>query len=142
MCGIRSADGQVKIRGFRIELGEIDTYLSQHSLVKENVTLLRRNKDEEPTIVSYFVIDLAKWPQWLQTKGLPDDTDDDSLVGMLKRFRPLRDDARASLRKKLPSYAVPSVRPHHTKLLFGILTDQCTGFHSPKENASNTELQG
>lgn len=51
------ADDQVKIRGFRIELGEIDTHLSQHPLVRENVTLLRRNKDEEPTLVSYFVPD-------------------------------------------------------------------------------------
>jgi formyltetrahydrofolate-dependent phosphoribosylglycinamide formyltransferase len=51
------ADDQVKIRGFRIELGEIDTHLSRHPLVRENVTLLRRNKDEEPTLVSYFVPD-------------------------------------------------------------------------------------
>lgn len=54
------ADDQVKIRGFRIELGEIDTHLSRHPLVRENVTLLRRNKDEEPTLVSYFVPDQKK----------------------------------------------------------------------------------
>lgn len=40
-------DSQVKIRGFRIELGEIDTLLSQHFLIRENCTLLRRDKDEE-----------------------------------------------------------------------------------------------
>jgi L-aminoadipate-semialdehyde dehydrogenase len=49
------ADDQVKIRGFRIELGEIDTHLSQHPLVRENVTLVRRDKDEEKILVSYFV---------------------------------------------------------------------------------------
>jgi L-aminoadipate-semialdehyde dehydrogenase len=49
------ADDQVKIRGFRIELGEIDTHLSQHPLVRENVTLVRRDKDEEKVLVSYFV---------------------------------------------------------------------------------------
>lgn len=51
------ADDQVKIRGFRIELGEIDTHLSRHPMVRENVTLLKRNKDEEPILVSYFVPD-------------------------------------------------------------------------------------
>lgn len=52
-CG--RADDQVKIRGFRIELGEIDTHLSQHPLVRENVTLVRRDKNEEPTLISYIV---------------------------------------------------------------------------------------
>ncbi|KAL6453842.1 LYS2 L-2-aminoadipate reductase large subunit [Candida maltosa Xu316] len=51
-CG--RADDQVKIRGFRIELGEIDTHLSQHPLVRENVTLVRRDKNEEPTLISYI----------------------------------------------------------------------------------------
>ena len=46
---------KVKIRGFRIELGEIDTHLSQHPLVRENVTLVRRDKNEEPTLISYIV---------------------------------------------------------------------------------------
>ncbi|KAI8843067.1 hypothetical protein BC829DRAFT_425943 [Chytridium lagenaria] len=49
------ADDQVKIRGFRIELGEIDTHLSQHVGVRENVTLVRRDKFEEPTLCSYVV---------------------------------------------------------------------------------------
>lgn len=35
-----------RVRGFRIELGEIDAYLSHHLLVRENVTLVRRDKDE------------------------------------------------------------------------------------------------
>ncbi|KAK2731951.1 large subunit of alpha-aminoadipate reductase [Myotisia sp. PD_48] len=103
------ADDQVKIRGFRIELGEIDTHLSQHPLVRENVTLLRRDKFEEPTLVSYVVPEISIWPAWLEQKGLKDDTSADGMVGMLRRFRPLRDDAREYLRTKLPSYAVPAV---------------------------------
>ena len=103
------ADNQVKIRGFRIELGEIDIHLSQHPLVLQNVTLVRRDKDEEPTLVSYLVPHMENWSSWLKEKGLPDDSEDDTMVGMLKRFRALRDDARAALKKKLPHYAVPNV---------------------------------
>lgn len=102
------ADDQVKIRGFRIELGEIDTHLSRHPLVRENVTLVRRDKFEEPTLVSYFVPDMNKWTSWLQGKGLQDDESAEGMVGMLRRFWPLRDDARDHLRSKLPSYAVPA----------------------------------
>ena len=47
-------DNQVKIRGFRIELGEIDSHLAAHALVRENVTLLRRDAYEEPTLVSKY----------------------------------------------------------------------------------------
>ena len=82
---------------------------SHHPLVRENVTLVRRNKDEEPTLVSYIVPDLQKWPQWLEEKGFPDDADDDTMVGMLRRFKTLRVDAREALRSKLPVYAVPSI---------------------------------
>lgn len=103
------ADDQVKIRGFRIELGEIDTHLSRHPLVRENVTLVRRDKFEEPTLVSYLVPDMAKWNGWLESKGLTDDDSTEGMVGMLRRFRPLRDDAREHLRSKLPAYAVPTV---------------------------------
>ncbi|GAD94481.1 alpha-aminoadipate reductase large subunit, putative [Paecilomyces variotii No. 5] len=103
------ADDQVKIRGFRIELGEIDTHLSRHPLVRENVTLVRRDKFEEPTLVSYIVPDMSKWAGWLKGKGLQDDDSAEGMVGMLRRFRPLRDDAREHLRSKLPAYAVPSV---------------------------------
>lgn len=103
------ADDQVKIRGFRIELGEIDTHLSRHPLVRENVTLVRRDKFEEPTLVSYFVPNMSKWASWLESKGLQDDESAEGMVGMLRRFRPLRDDARDHLRSKLPTYAVPAV---------------------------------
>ena len=60
-------------------------------------------------MVSYIVPDLQKWPQWLQSEGLPPDDQDDSMDGMLRRFRTLREDVKVSLREKLPSYAVPSV---------------------------------
>lgn len=103
------ADNQIKIRGFRIELGEIDTHLSQHPLVRENITLVRRDKDEEPTLVSYIVPDLKKWEDSLQQQGLSDKSQDSSMVGMLKRFQRLRDDAREHLKRKLPAYAVPTV---------------------------------
>ncbi len=70
-----------------LELGEIDTYISQHPLVRENVTLVRRDKDEEPTLVSYVVPDMKEWTSWLKTKEKLDGAEDDTMVGMLKRFR-------------------------------------------------------
>ncbi|KAF6747181.1 alpha-aminoadipate reductase Lys1p [Ephemerocybe angulata] len=82
------ADDQVKIRGFRIELGEIDIHLSQHPLVRENVTLVRRDKDEEKILVSYF-----------DSKGL---------VKGLKKYRRLIKAIREYLKAKLPSYSVPT----------------------------------
>ncbi|KAJ3284237.1 large subunit of alpha-aminoadipate reductase [Rhizoclosmatium sp. JEL0117] len=83
------ADDQVKIRGFRIELGEIDTHLSQHPGVRENVTLVRRDKFEEPTLVSYFV-------------PLGADFDGMDLRALVKEIREY-------LKLKLPAYAVPTV---------------------------------
>ena len=53
-CTGRS-DDQVKIRGFRIELGEIDTYLGQHKDVRENKTMVMRDKNEEKQIICFFV---------------------------------------------------------------------------------------
>ena len=102
-------DNQVKIRGFRIELGEIDTLLSQHPLVRENVTLVRRDQNEEHTLVSYIVPDMAGWHRWLKERGLEDKVGEEDMVGMLSRFGPLRDDVRSYLREKLPAYAVPTV---------------------------------
>jgi L-aminoadipate-semialdehyde dehydrogenase len=102
-------DSQVKIRGFRIELGEIDSHLAAHPLVRENVTLLKRDAYEEPTLVSYIVPEMKRWYQWLEERGAQDNDTDTSMVGMLKRFKYLRDDVREHLKKKLPAYAVPSV---------------------------------
>ncbi|KAF2433270.1 L-aminoadipate-semialdehyde dehydrogenase large subunit [Tothia fuscella] len=104
-------DDQVKIRGFRIELGEIDTHLSRHALIRENVTMVRRDKDEEPNLVSYFVPDKNKWENWIREKGknellIPGS---DSMEDLLKRFETLRQDIRDYLKTKLPAYAVPTV---------------------------------
>ncbi|RKO93709.1 hypothetical protein BDK51DRAFT_25376 [Blyttiomyces helicus] len=79
------ADDQIKIRGFRIELKEIDTHLSLYPNVRENVTLVRRDKDEEKTLVSYFVL-------------LDPEVDVDAVIR----------DIREHLKQKLPSYAIPS----------------------------------
>ena len=37
-----------------------------------------------------------------------DETDAEGMVGLLRRFRPLRDDVRTYLKAKLPGYAVPA----------------------------------
>ena len=76
------ADDQVKIRGFRIELGEIDTHLSQHPSIRENVTIVRRDINEEHVLVSYFV---------------PHKKDDFDIA-----------DICTHLKSKLASYAIPS----------------------------------
>lgn len=90
-CTGRS-DDQIKLRGFRIELGDIDTPLSQHPKVRENVTLLRRNKDEEMMLVTYFV-------PLLGSSGSKEEDDMEDLVWEIKEY----------LKLKLPAYAVPSV---------------------------------
>ena len=52
---------------------------------------------------------MNKWTAWLKQKGQSDDTEDDTMMGILRRFQLLRNDVRAELRTKLPYYAVPSV---------------------------------
>ncbi|KAL8714422.1 MAG: hypothetical protein Q9220_001755 [cf. Caloplaca sp. 1 TL-2023] len=104
------ADNQIKIRGFRIELGEIDKWVSEHPLCQENVTLLRRDKDEEPTLVTYIVPNMKTWEEWIKERDIREDQDeDDSISGLLKRYKALRHDLRDFLKSKLPSYAIPSV---------------------------------
>ena len=95
--------------GFRIELGEIDTHLSHHPIVRENVTLTRRDKDEEHMLVSYIVPEMSRWPAWLKERGMPDEKHDPSMSGMLKRFSALRDGVKEYLKTKVPVYAIPSV---------------------------------
>ncbi|KAH9941183.1 L-aminoadipate-semialdehyde dehydrogenase large subunit [Epithele typhae] len=92
------ADDQVKIRGFRIELGEIDTHLSQHPMVRENVTLVRRDKDEEKILVTYFF-----------ASDVGDDGDDKGLVSGMRKYRRLIKEIREYLKKKLPTYSVPTL---------------------------------
>ena len=103
------ADDQVKIRGFRIELGEIDTHLSQHDLVRENITLVRRDKFEEQTLVSYVVPQIKAWAQFLCERGVKDEQDDGTMAGRFERFRLLQKAVQDYLKTKLPVYAVPSL---------------------------------
>lgn len=109
-CG--RADDQVKIRGFRIELGEIDTHLSRFESVRENVTLVRRDKDEEPVLVSY-IVPKAKNDGGNVQVGDDDeeicDDEDDPIVRNLVRYRHMIKEIKAYLRTKLPAYAVPTV---------------------------------
>ena len=105
------ADDQVKIRGFRIELGEIDTHLSQHPLVRENVTLVRRDKYEEKVLVSYFVpLDGPSLEGF--TSDAPETEEDKALVGGIRRYRKLIKNIREHLKTKLPSYSVPTGRSY------------------------------
>ena len=117
------ADDQVKIRGFRIELGEIDTHLSQHPLIRENVTLVKRDHNEEQILVSYYVPDMKKWREWYSdqeetAKKLPQkngirrrvSAKESMGVGQRMRiFELLSMNAREALKKKLPAYAVPTL---------------------------------
>ena len=105
------ADDQVKIRGFRIELGEIDTHLSQHPLVRENVTLVRRDKFEEQILVSYIVPEERPWQAYVRRNNiqLEGDHADQSLGTCFRRYQALRHNVREYLRTKLPAYAVPSL---------------------------------
>ena len=101
------ADNQIKIRGFRIELGEIDTYLSQHPLVRENISLVRRDKDEEPTLVSYFVPQKSRELDDVLTSA-GEEEEADGMVINLRRHRHLIHQLRNHLKSKLPSYAIPT----------------------------------
>ncbi|KAF8475997.1 hypothetical protein BDZ91DRAFT_649471 [Kalaharituber pfeilii] len=108
------ADDQVKIRGFRIELGEIDTHLSQHPLVRENCTLVRRDKDEEPVLISYIVpLQNSELEALVSADEIVDEEDNikkgDEIVKGLRKYGKLIKDIKEYLKKKLPSYAVPTV---------------------------------
>ena len=107
------ADDQVKIRGFRIELNDIDSNLSQHVLIRDCKTLVRRDRNEEPTLVSYVVPEMKEWPQWLKARNLKDIDDEGTDFGptkvYLKKFRRMQTEVRDHLKSRLPSYAVPSL---------------------------------
>lgn len=111
------ADDQIKIRGFRIELGEIDTHLSRHPLVRENVTLVRRDKNEEKVLVSYFVPNEGAGLDAMIATDDEEDEDDDmedndvkaQISRGLQKYRKLIRDIKEHLKKKLPSYSVPTV---------------------------------
>ena len=105
--GTGRADDQVKIRGFRIELREIDTLLTQHPLIRENVTLVRRDKDEEKILVSYFVPLEVPSLAGFESEILSGE-DDKGVAGGIRKYNRLIKDVREHLKKKLPSYSIPS----------------------------------
>jgi L-aminoadipate-semialdehyde dehydrogenase len=104
------ADDQIKIRGFRIELGEIDTHLSQHPFVRENVTLVRRDKYEEQVLVSYFVpLDRKGVEEFVSdAEEIADEEDSNGLTQPTRPYRKLIKNLREYLKHKLPIYSVPS----------------------------------
>lgn len=71
--------------------------------------MVRRDKDEEPTLVSYLVPEFSQWAHWLKDQGLEARPEEEGMAGMLKRFRLRREDVRTVLKSKLPSYTVPLV---------------------------------
>lgn len=107
------ADDQVKIRGFRIELDEIDSNLRQNPLIRDCKTLVQRDRNEEPKLVSYIVPEMKKWPQWLKDRGLEDVEDEGTIIGptkvFFKKFRRIQTEARDHLKTRLPAYAVPTI---------------------------------
>lgn len=120
------ADDQVKIRGFRIELGEIDTHLSQHPLVRENVTLVRRDKDEEKILVSYFVpLDAPDLQAY--ASDIQEEEGDKGLARGIRKYQRLIKDIREHLKKKLPSYSVPT-RKESTRFDLQIIKRKLTQF--------------
>ncbi|KAL2137283.1 hypothetical protein VTI74DRAFT_5014 [Chaetomium olivicolor] len=107
------ADDQVKIRGFRIELNDIDSNLSQNPLIRDCKTLVRRDRNEEPTLVSYIVPEQREWQRWLHDRGLADVEDDGVEMGpvtvFLKKYRRMQTEVRDHLNTRLPAYAVPTI---------------------------------
>jgi len=107
-CG--RADDQVKIRGFRIELGEIDTHISQHPLVRQNITLVRKNQNSEPTLVTWMVprFDMPEQLSPFQVT-IPEDIKEDQTVSGLIGYHLLAKDIKKFLKKRLASYSIPSM---------------------------------
>lgn len=107
------ADDQVKIRGFRIELNDIDSNLSQHAMIRDCKTLVRRDRNEEPTLVSYVVPEQKEWQRWLSSQGGEDVEDDGIEMGSvkvyLKKYRRMQTEVRDHLKSRLPVYAVPTI---------------------------------
>ncbi|KAF9069460.1 hypothetical protein BDP27DRAFT_1325376 [Rhodocollybia butyracea] len=103
----RRADNQIKIRGFRIELGEVDTHLAAHPGVRENVTLVRRDKDEEKMLVSY-IVPVNSWEGDASEDKIVD-AEEGGVEGGIRRYAMLIRDIRTHLKKKLPGYSIPTL---------------------------------
>lgn len=113
-CG--RADDQVKIRGFRIELGEIDTHISQHPLIRENITLVRKDKNNEPLLVTFLVPKLVDELKKFKTVSAEIEKITDPIVKGLVEFGELIKDLKLHLKKRLASYSIPTLVIPMTKL--------------------------
>lgn len=113
-CG--RADDQVKIRGFRIELGEIDTHISQHPLIRENITLVRKDKNNEPLLVTFLVPKLVEELNSFKTISEEIEKIADPIVKGLVEFSDLIKDLKTFLKKRLASYSIPTLVIPMTKL--------------------------
>ena len=76
------ADNQVKIRGFRIEFDEIATVLRQHVAVRDAVVLVQQHGPLDQRLVAFIVV--------------------------IEGQRPHVADLQTFLKKRLPTYMVPS----------------------------------
>ncbi|OTA65923.1 large subunit of L-aminoadipate-semialdehyde dehydrogenase [Hypoxylon sp. EC38] len=107
------ADDQVKIRGFRIELNDIDSNLSQNPLIRDCKTLVRRDRNEEPILVSYVVPEVSEWRRWLSARGVEEVEDEGVEMGptrvFLKKYRAIEAEVRDHLKSRLPAHSVPSI---------------------------------
>ena len=107
------ADDQVKIRGFRIELNDIDSNIGQNPLIRDCKTLVRRDRNEEPKLVSYIVPEFKEWPDWLKARNLEDVEDAGTEFGPVRiyfqKFRRIQTEIRDHLKDRLPIYAVPAI---------------------------------
>ncbi|KAI8305849.1 L-aminoadipate-semialdehyde dehydrogenase [Colletotrichum sp. SAR11_59] len=54
----------------RIELNEIDAKLSGTALISDCKTLIRRDRNVEPMLVSCIVPGIAEWKRWLEAQNL------------------------------------------------------------------------
>ncbi len=75
-------DTQVKLRGFRIELGEIEAIFAEHPAVREAAVLVQENSANDKRLVAYVVPATTPVPSFETLRGW--------------------------LRKRLPSYMLPS----------------------------------
>lgn len=81
-------------------------------MVRECKTLLRRDRNEEPTLVSYIVPEDQEWLKWLAEHSLDDTEEQGTEIGPVivysKRYRPMQTEIRDHLKSRLPVHAVPT----------------------------------
>ncbi|SDC51878.1 non-ribosomal peptide synthetase [Shouchella lonarensis] len=52
-------DDQVKVRGFRIEIGEVENKMRDISGIKDTVTIIKNDANDNQSIISYFIGELS-----------------------------------------------------------------------------------